>query len=1047
MVRLSLKRLVAALLLFCLASLTFAQEASAPVRLGVRVDETPQGPRVSGILAGSLAAGLGIQPGDLIVSVNNQSVATPGELARAMEGVQPGNILAIALDRHGRRLVVSAKATASGAPGLAGATRSRHLTDPASEALLARAAARSAYVASASPSRRLNEINVLREVYINRASGQLVFVGSYDPKYASGPIPYAVLVNEALATPAPAFSLEGSSGLGSAGFDRTAMARDLERFQRDPDAGVDWMKRVMDLFRNDPELASDRLRFARSLRDRLGVSEQDVRDYLAWDPRVTGPAPAGALKVVGASYTAAGLPQAGSAVVLLSRYSRGENTDENFLAIVSVLNIEGPLETFKDVLRSGGDEQAGNRVFMAALYQALFRAMRTPEPDIEAVLAPYRAGRTQEADLIAFFEARQVETIGPTLVNGMVLSQSLLKKLYALPPVRANLQTFGAPRASETMRIFFDADYLLKDVIFYGGMSEAFPGHQTLAPFLFAERRNAPAEARTDPGYEHARMWMQPQSVTMAVSPDNTVVRFADAGVHMRAEVMDYEGAGPSARAWFQSALDRYASRLSDNFDALASGYPAFHRLRETAKVLALVRWANQHGVRLAIAPTRYTPETLPPSVEGFWAATLLVSDGFESNAIGYSATGGVDFSQTLGGAWIQPQQAPQVASGALGQLAASAALADRAAAAAAGGDLESARALAEQSGRAMTGDLSDLGPGAQVPLPPGVDIQEAATVTREVLSAAEAGTGRLLAVQQDLAAAKQLRATDAATADRNESVALQNQAYVQESLLEVKDLLAQYRSSPAQGERVVKQLKNLSNAMSGPLPPQPTVAPSPAPGPLSQDAPGDIARTRAELAKELCDLRADLRRITDSQRRLSRSISQDVRELESWEREAAEAQSRARANLGSYLREVILGKYGQFLKGKGAVLPPARATETSKYLDRFGQALAAKDVDDWSQEDRKDLEWAGQALPMIAGVSDVDEGLKLWLTTGDVLIKTGYDLFAEGLAWEAIINMEARNEEYRRAIESAAGRSEKIVERIREVQAQLGGSTLEACP
>ena len=244
-----------------------------------------------------------------------------------------------------------------------------------------------------------------------------------------------------------------------------------------------------------------------------------------------------------------------------------------------------------------------------------------------------------------------------------------------------------------------------------------------------------------------------------------------------------------------------------------------------------------------------------------------------------------------------------------------------------------------------------------------------------------------------------------------------------------------------------MKQLKNLSNAMSGPLPPQPTVAPSPAPGPLSQDAPGDIARTRAELAKELCDLRADLRRITDSQRRLSRSISQDVRELESWEREATEAQSRARANLGSYLREVILGKYGQFLKGKGAVLPPARATETSKYLDRFGQALAAKDVDDWSQEDRKDLEWAGQALPMIAGVSDVDEGLKLWLTTGDILIKTGYDLFAEGLAWEAIINMEARNEEYRRAIESAAGRSEKIVERIREVQAQLGGSALEACP
>ena len=96
-----------------------------PFKIGVRVEE---------VLAGSPAQQAGLKPGDLIVGWNGETLASPEDLMRRVEGSPPGTTAALvwvrADERFDGKLVVGAKPDAEllaspGAPGAGGSSLPR----------------------------------------------------------------------------------------------------------------------------------------------------------------------------------------------------------------------------------------------------------------------------------------------------------------------------------------------------------------------------------------------------------------------------------------------------------------------------------------------------------------------------------------------------------------------------------------------------------------------------------------------------------------------------------------------------------------------------------------------------------------------------------------------------------------------------------------------------------------------------------------------------------------------------------------------------------
>lgn len=80
--------------------------------LGVNLgsDESGGGVRVNGVSPGGPAAEAGVKTGDVIVAIEGKKIATGRELIRAMEGVEPGQKLALELRRDGKPVKVTVEA-------------------------------------------------------------------------------------------------------------------------------------------------------------------------------------------------------------------------------------------------------------------------------------------------------------------------------------------------------------------------------------------------------------------------------------------------------------------------------------------------------------------------------------------------------------------------------------------------------------------------------------------------------------------------------------------------------------------------------------------------------------------------------------------------------------------------------------------------------------------------------------------------------------------------------------------------------------------------
>jgi membrane-associated protease RseP (regulator of RpoE activity) len=82
--------------------------------LGVNLEDAPNGARVTQVMNDSPAHRAGIQPDDVITRVDAESIATASQLVRLVQDHDPGDTLALALDRGGSEVTLEVSLDAVG---------------------------------------------------------------------------------------------------------------------------------------------------------------------------------------------------------------------------------------------------------------------------------------------------------------------------------------------------------------------------------------------------------------------------------------------------------------------------------------------------------------------------------------------------------------------------------------------------------------------------------------------------------------------------------------------------------------------------------------------------------------------------------------------------------------------------------------------------------------------------------------------------------------------------------------------------------------------
>jgi hypothetical protein len=654
-------------------------------------------------------------------------------------------------------------------------------------------------------------------------------------------------------------------------------------------------------------------------------------------------------------------------------------------------------------------------------------------------------------------------------LNGLVLSQAFLERFYQVPPVEV-VPSFrsGLAPDSELARTFFAADWMLKMMAISPEMTEKVPGHLTYQNYEF---RMASSRGIYAPGSSGSiRAWLTPQAVPLRQDPSGRVIAFGPARITINSELETFDGGSRSANALEKEAAAAYAQEVTRRYDEYARVLPELHRLREAAKIIALVRWAKGRNQALVPPAPPAPPRALPASFQqGFWTAT------FEADAsrilFVISAHGGVDFDQKAGDAWVQPQTEPGLADSALKQLVGSAALGQQAAAAALKGDLEGARELAQKSEQAMIGDLrSGFPPMAQIPQVP--DPEAYAAFQSQALAESREAIAGLQQAQSP--------------AERQP---------IEQKLKTLQDLMTQGQQNPALAPKLSVQLKqgSLGSTYAAPVvgqqipsapgaPPvalpggQAVVAPVPAtPRPTTPSAPQPppamSPAERARILNEIAGLRNELCRVQAQLRRFNATIQGDQAQRAEWEHVTNEAYDHAldqvKDAISDELKDLSMELPKGYLEEKLAKASSKEEQERIKRSLRLVQHLKEsyelKDFSVWASYDDYGREEIIEGARMIAELTGLDEWIKEKLvkkwglgrvlafkSAAEDLVAASYDVTSEVLAWRRLNQLNRNSEAFLRAVDATAKRMKTVMDGIHDRELKLGlapGATKSQCP
>ncbi len=1067
----------------------------APATAGLSVADTRIGVRlktvasrggdivvIDKILPGTRSAHMDLKPGDVLTHVNDQPVASLDQAAQTIDAwaAKEEGPLALVLSRGKSKLKFFlyplAETAGTGRPvrppppgTIAGrgpravaaieqvmaakreAVRGRRLPVNKTPGALARGDLNDPWTIPGLAPRPTDAagINVLRRVFIDPATGELAFAGYYDPAFATGPIDYSTLLHDALRSPSPSFSLEPTAASKAAG---AAFVRQFDQQMQanlgDLAAGKAWLLGIFNQLLTNPNLEADRQRFVARGVELLGASADEIPVCVRG---MLGQVPAGSPEwAIFWSYCYTKLGSLGGATFVRA----GAANDQAGLSIaLDLLGVLPTINAIRQQKQSGAlSEAQAQTQAEVAIWGAIFRNCGVPDQRWRA--AGDRAGRT--GDITAFravaddVNANLVrERIIEPWLNGLVLSENFLQAMHRMPPLEvAPVYLDGLAPNSELARTFLAADWTLKTLGTTPELAKRVPGHVT--PSQFAFRLEAERNVY-ELGDLSVRFWLVPEAVALQAAPDGSVVTFGDARPGVRARIMSHDRCNSAAaRRLAEDAMQGYAAMLTSRYADYARALPDLHRLREAAKVLALVRWAQARGTTLAppLPPAPAAP--LPAQFQrGFWTGNFDSSG--ERTFFGLVAIGGVDFGPDTGNAWVQAGVDPALKTTALGQLVGSASLGRAAVDAAAKGDLEAARSLADQSARAMTGDFDFSGHPALAGIPEASPPSpvDAALLQSEVLLQTRQNIDLMERAQ------KVLRQTGAPDLARAEALDRWNRG--QENLRQLQTV----PESPLPARQVVQLLR------SGEWKPPPkSIATAPV-VPATKPPPAVEPAERIRLRGEITQLRTELCRIQTQLRRFNATIQMDQDQRAEWEKVTNDAYESALKRAQEKFEEFSVDFPGDILKEKlETVTDPAERAKIERALrlvDRFKDAYTTRDFSEWAAKEEFTREEVIEGIKQIVEICEVEERIKDYLgkkwglqraiayyEAGDDLLTSAYDVTAEVVAWRRLQQLNRNSDGFLKATEASGRRLRELIAAIHEREVRLGldpGSTKEPCP
>ncbi len=545
----------------------------------------------------------------------------------------------------------------------------------------------------------LDAFNVLERVVIDPATGKVAAIGRYDPQFKTGPLPYLDLLKSALEQPTPRLNIwpteETARLLEALRPEITAKLRDFP------------FSKTVSHVMGHPELERDRQLLVRELARLYGITPQE---YAAWtnysrmdvqrDDYTSLLPPPPLQPAIIQAHRSLGFPQAAQALGLMY-----QQTPQ---ALVQALHLLGQGEQASQITSRSGDQALGP--LNVAAWIALSEVTGTLSPEVRKGLRGlYDDGKIPWQRVVRSMQVAQptqpakgVFSLMHQAFTRMHLSNpAALLAFPKLEGARSRMEPIDLEPNTQLARVLFEADYAFKVFATRHELLANIPGFKLRPEFAAANPNGGDAKA--------GRIWMEPQSVEMTVAPSRSVVDFGAARMVVRAadasDLIDFKNKDFDKADLY---MEWSAGHLMGHYDDYARVIPAFHEVREVAKVIALAQWLRAQDVRVDMSEVAQTPWDAPetfPLISALTQSARVLPNGTSELTTYLIVDGGVSFKPR--GNWTVVAPSAQSETRATDHLSLSAGLGRLSVKALGDGDLEQARHLAELSAQAMNGGLS----------------------------------------------------------------------------------------------------------------------------------------------------------------------------------------------------------------------------------------------------------------------------------------------------------------------------------------------------
>lgn len=640
-------------------------------------DAGGEGVAIKGVEKASPAAKAGLQAGDVVLSINGVPVCSAAEFSAVKNSFPLYQPLGLVVRRGD--LKFERKIKISGLKPL-------HV-EAVQSGFVIPGVPRPAKIAVLSALDALDQINVLDQVILDPETGEIATIGHYDPRFNTGPIPYLDLLKTAMSYPKPLFNLNNSQEVDKLLASKPPLGNTLE------------------FVLGHPDLEQDRQRLLLEWSALCGLSPEELvslYNYVHFAVR-EAPPPAEIRTIQSRILTNLGYTDVALAYELLQR----DLPDSGWKA----LQILGRDSEAKQILLArGGDMDQAKGELKASAYLAMMEAIHVSAATVTSLRRAYAQGRSSwqevvtkaRATLLPLRSKTDDREIAELALAKIMLSEQGTQAFVDQPLVgRTILEAINLDRTSQLTRIMYEADYSLKSVVVMPHLFRHIPG--SLSQLEYLAKKGIEGEGSLSHSF-----WFEPKQVTMMVSPGRGVVSFGPSLMAYQSRYSPPSGDLPGLGA-ANSFYDDWCANVMAHYDEYAQVLPAFHSVRELAKVIALANWMIAGKVPVDLSGVQQVVWEAPERVAGFWRSGQAYmklpnrSDYDSLTIFGYS--GGVTFHPKSN--WTQVTQFTASETRTTDQLTLSAGLGQRAVQAAQGGDLEQARYLAELSAQAMNGSLS----------------------------------------------------------------------------------------------------------------------------------------------------------------------------------------------------------------------------------------------------------------------------------------------------------------------------------------------------